>query len=79
MASGRIAIALLVLFLHDRLGESLRANAASESRSCSKACLQTGFPNRQKIDSRPKNRRISLDSIDVERRGVGTDCTRAAR
>ena len=37
-----------------------------------KACLQSGFPNRLKIDSRLKME-ISLDSIDVERRPMGAD------
>ena len=37
-----------------------------------KACLQTGFPNRSKIDSRLEME-ISLDSIDVERGPMGPD------
>jgi hypothetical protein len=41
-----------------------------------KACLQSGFPNRLKIDSRLKME-ISLDSIDVERHPMGADCAGA--
>jgi hypothetical protein len=50
----------------------VRLRQSAAAMSCAKACLQTGFPNRSKIDSRLKME-ISLDSIDVERGPMGPD------
>lgn len=49
-----------------------RARMEGELLRSTKACLQTGFPNRSKIDSRLEME-ISLDSIDVERGPMGPD------
>jgi IS66 C-terminal element len=55
-----------------RLDELLPWNWTPASAISAKACLQTGFPNRSKIDSRLEME-ISLDSIDVERQPMGAD------